>query len=49
MKICSAGLIAHCITPIDSNSGSLPAAARSLGISPSTLYRKRERWSDLAA
>jgi two-component system, repressor protein LuxO len=24
--------------------GSLPIAARSLGISPSTLYRKRERW-----
>ena len=24
--------------------GSLPAAARSLGVSPSTLYRKRERW-----
>ena len=26
--------------------GSLPAAARSLGVSPSTLYRKRERWDD---
>ena len=25
--------------------GSLPAAARSLGVSPSTLYRKRERWA----
>lgn len=25
-------------------SGSLPAAARALGLSPSTLYRKRERW-----
>ena len=25
--------------------GSLPGAARLLGISPSTLYRKRERWS----
>jgi two-component system repressor protein LuxO len=25
--------------------GSLPAAARLLGLSPSTLYRKRERWS----
>ena len=24
--------------------GSLPAAARALGVSPSTLYRKRERW-----
>ncbi len=24
--------------------GSLPVAARNLGISPSTLYRKRERW-----
>ena len=34
---------------IDANGGSLPAAARSLGISPSTLYRKRERWSGLAA
>lgn len=26
--------------------GSLPAAARALGVSPSTLYRKRERWID---
>ncbi len=26
--------------------GSLPRAARALGISPSTLYRKRERWND---
>ncbi|TFU05516.1 sigma-54-dependent Fis family transcriptional regulator [Polymorphobacter arshaanensis] len=34
---------------IDANNGSLPAAARSLGISPSTLYRKRERWSGIAA
>lgn len=25
--------------------GSLPGAARLLGISPSTLYRKRERWA----
>ena len=25
--------------------GSLPIAARSLGVSPSTLYRKRERWN----
>ncbi len=25
--------------------GNLPAAARALGVSPSTLYRKRERWS----
>lgn len=25
--------------------GSLPAAARALGVSPSTLYRKRERWA----
>jgi two-component system repressor protein LuxO len=24
--------------------GSLPAAARNLGVSPSTLYRKREKW-----
>ena len=31
--------------------GSLPIAARNLGISPSTLYRKRERWvaSDVAS
>ena len=30
--------------------GSLPGAARALGLSPSTLYRKRERWlaDDLA-
>lgn len=26
--------------------GNLPAAARQLGVSPSTLYRKRERWAD---
>ena len=35
-------VIEHTITR---HEGSLPAAARSLGISPSTLYRKRERWS----
>jgi two-component system repressor protein LuxO len=29
---------------IDTENGSLPAAARTLGVSPSTLYRKRERW-----
>ena len=29
---------------IDSAGGSLPTAARVLGVSPSTLYRKRERW-----
>jgi two-component system, repressor protein LuxO len=29
--------------------GSLPVAARNLGISPSTLYRKRERWISLRA
>ena len=34
---------------IEAAGGSLPAAARSLGISPSTLYRKRERWADVAA
>ncbi len=31
---------------IDLAGGSLPAAARALGVSPSTLYRKRERWAD---
>jgi two-component system repressor protein LuxO len=30
---------------IESAGGSLPAAARALGVSPSTLYRKRERWA----
>ena len=30
---------------IDSAGGSLPVAAKTLGVSPSTLYRKRERWS----
>ncbi len=29
---------------IEISGGSLPAAARLLGVSPSTLYRKRERW-----
>lgn len=29
--------------------GSLPAAARALGVSPSTLYRKRERWVEQQA
>jgi two-component system, repressor protein LuxO len=29
---------------IDQSGGSLPIAARRLGVSPSTLYRKRERW-----
>jgi two-component system repressor protein LuxO len=33
-------------TAIDAAGGSLPAAARALGVSPSTLYRKRERWAD---
>ncbi|MDZ3830817.1 MAG: sigma-54 dependent transcriptional regulator [Sphingopyxis sp.] len=28
--------------------GSIPAAARALGVSPSTLYRKRERWMTAA-
>lgn len=32
---------------IDSAGGSLPVAAKTLGVSPSTLYRKRERWSAL--
>lgn len=30
---------------IDTAGGSMPAAARALGVSPSTIYRKRERWS----
>jgi len=30
-------------------SGSLPIAARELGVSASTLYRKRERWTSGAA
>lgn len=30
---------------IASANGSLPIAARNLGVSPSTLYRKRERWT----
>jgi len=29
---------------IDQAGGSLPTAARKLGVSPSTLYRKREKW-----
>ena len=29
---------------IERNGGSLPRAARELALSPSTLYRKRERW-----
>ena len=29
---------------IDNAGGSLPTAAKALGVSPSTLYRKRERW-----
>lgn len=33
---------------IDCAGGSLPAAARSLGVSASTLYRKRERWTMLS-
>lgn len=32
---------------IDNAGGSLPSAARALGVSPSTLYRKRERWLQL--
>jgi two-component system repressor protein LuxO len=31
---------------IDQAGGSLPLAARMLGVSPSTLYRKRERWAE---
>jgi hypothetical protein len=31
---------------IRASGGSLPKAARVLGVSPSTLYRKRARWAD---
>ena len=31
---------------VQAANGSLPGAARILGVSPSTLYRKRERWND---
>lgn len=31
---------------IQAANGSLPGAARILGVSPSTLYRKRERWNE---
>lgn len=31
---------------IDAAGGNLPVAARNLGVSPSTLYRKRERWQE---
>jgi two-component system, repressor protein LuxO len=31
---------------IAAEDGSLPRAARALGLSPSTLYRKREAWTD---
>jgi len=31
---------------IEAAQGSLPGAARILGVSPSTLYRKRERWGE---
>jgi DNA-binding NtrC family response regulator len=30
---------------IGRHGGSVPKAARELGVSPSTLYRKREAWS----
>lgn len=33
---------------IQAHGDSLPRAARVLGISPSTLYRKRARWADLS-
>ncbi|HZU64013.1 MAG TPA: sigma-54 dependent transcriptional regulator [Novosphingobium sp.] len=33
---------------VEAAGGSLPAAARVLGVSPSTLYRKRERWLGIA-
>jgi len=29
---------------ISNNGGSIPKAAKSLDVSPSTLYRKREAW-----
>lgn len=31
---------------IEAVGGNLPVAARNLGVSPSTLYRKRERWEE---
>ncbi len=34
---------------IDAESGSLPRAARVLGVSPSTLYRKRDAWGKAAS
>lgn len=34
---------------IAQNGGSVPKAARVLGVSPSTLYRKREGWMQIAA
>ena len=35
-------------TAIRRNAGSVPQAARELGVSPSTLYRKRQQWDDNA-
>ncbi len=34
---------------ISRNAGSLPKAARELGVSPSTLYRKRDAWAEAEA
>ncbi len=31
---------------IEKHGGSVPSAARKLGLSPSTIYRKRERWQE---
>jgi two-component system repressor protein LuxO len=31
---------------IDGAGGNMPLAAARLGVSPSTLYRKRERWHE---
>jgi two-component system, repressor protein LuxO len=31
---------------IQAHDGSLPRAARALGLAPSTLYRKRQAWLD---
>jgi len=34
---------------IRQNAGSVPKAAKKLGVSPSTIYRKQDRWAQNAA